>query len=357
MGNSAPGVGVSTRVFACSDLHVDHKSNWAHLQEVVKEGGYTGRDVLIVAGDVSTELSLLRRTLGFLAEVFHGGHDEGANEDEEEEEEERSTKKRMSNVFFCPGNNELRLARSDKKQNGTCDSLAKLADVLRVCEEVGVHTQPAKVNGQVWVVPLLAWYTPSFDPEWDRESHDYRRGWLDFRACAWPAELDGAVGGVAAHFLARNEEWMDSSLLPFDAPVVSFSHFLPRFELLPKRIFLLNKTLPLVVGDERLDEQIRRIGSQVHVFGHTHIDKDKVIDSVRYVQNAFGHPAERNKVWHALKATYRPKLVLEVFPDGRSRSEDQRGSDREEEGEDEDEASEEPHEDESNKRKRKKKQK
>jgi hypothetical protein len=175
-------------------------------------------------------------------------------------------------------------------------------------------------------------------------------------------------------------------------------------QLLPKRIFLLNKTLPLVVGDERLDEQIRRIGSQVHVFGHTHIDKDKVIDGVRYVQvhrlssraprathaqigaasntyththathatythtryqyltlqfnqNAFGHPAERNKVWHALKATYRPKLVLEVFFDGRSRSEDQRGSDREEEGEDEDEASEEPHEDESNKRKRKKKQK
>ena len=169
-------------------------------------------------------------------------------------------------------------------------------------------------------------------------------------------------------------------------------------QLLPKRIFLLNKTLPLVVGDERLDEQIRRIGSQVHVFGHTHIDKDKVIDGVRYVQvhiisplvrlarhthksglpptrtrvrtryqsliglfnqNAFGHPAERNKVWHALKATYRPKLVLEVFPDGRSTSEDQGGSDREEEGEDEDEdeAPEEPHEDESNKRKRKKRQK
>ena len=156
-------------------------------------------------------------------------------------------------------------------------------------------------------------------------------------------------------------------------------------QLLPKRIFLLNKTLPLVVGDERLDVQIRRIGSQVHVFGHTHIDKDKVIDGVRYVQvhivyplvrlsipharyqylispfnqNAFGHPAERNKVWHALKATYRPKLVLEVFPDGRSTSEGQRGSDREEEGEDEDEdeAPEEPHEDESNKRKRKKRQK
>jgi len=64
-------------------------------------------------------------------------------------------------------------------------------------------------------------------------------------------------------------------------------------------------------------------------------------------------------VWHALKATYRPKLVLEVFPDGRSTSEDQGGSDREEEGEDEDEdeAPEEPHEDESNKRKRKKRQK
>ncbi len=214
------------KVQVFSDLHLD-------VAPVKPISIVDGIDAVIVAGDVSTELSLLRRTLGFLAEVFHGG-DEGADEDEDgEEEEERSAKKRMSNVFFCPGNNELRLARSDKKQNGTSDSLAKLADVLRVCEEVGVHTQPAKVNGQVWVVPLLAWYTPSFDPQWDGESHDYRRGWLDFRACAWPAELDGAVGGVAAHFLARNEEWMDSALLPFDAPVVSFSHFLPRFEVLP----------------------------------------------------------------------------------------------------------------------------
>jgi Icc-related predicted phosphoesterase len=55
-------------------------------------------------------------------------------------------------------------------------------------------------------------------------------------------------------------------------------------QLLPRRTFLHNKTLPLVVGHDRLDEQIRRIQSRVHVFGHTHIDKDKTIDGVRYVQ-------------------------------------------------------------------------
>jgi hypothetical protein len=210
------------------------QSNWLHLQAVVQEGGYTGRDVLIVAGDVSTELALLRRTLAFLAGVFHGDADLGEDDDDEEEESQDSAEKRkqrkaprMSNVFFCPGNNELRLARSDKKDNRRT-SLDKLAEVLRVCEEEGVHTRPAKINGQVWIVPLLAWYSPSFDPQWDGQ-HDYQRGWLDFRACAWPSRLDDQVGGVAEHFLALNEAWM--SMLPFDAPVVSFSHFLPRFEV------------------------------------------------------------------------------------------------------------------------------
>ena len=44
--------------------------------------------------------------------------------------------------------------------------------------------------------------------------------------------------------------------------------------------------------------------------GHTHISGDKVIDGVRYVQNALGHPGEQNKFWHA-GSDYGPKLVFD----------------------------------------------
>lgn len=55
----------------------------------------------------------------------------------------------------------------------------------------------------------------------------------------------------------------------------------------------MKETLPLVIGCPQLDAQIRQIKPLpfVHVFGHTHLNIDKTVDGVRYVQNAFGtHP-------------------------------------------------------------------
>lgn len=68
-----------------------------------------------------------------------------------------------------------------------------------------MHVTPQKVYGQVWIVPLFAWYTfytarvalsrlialrytPFFDPSY-KGDRDYRHGWLDFRACHWPADM------------------------------------------------------------------------------------------------------------------------------------------------------------------------
>lgn len=183
------------------------------------------RDVLIVAGDVSTELTHLRRALSLLASFFPGKQ----NDSEDDEAEGGETPVRMSNVFFCPGNNELRLARSDKSKCRT--SLDKLTQVLQVCNETGVRTDPCKVNDDVYIIPLWAWYTPQFDPNWSGDLV-YRRGWLDFRACVWPPSLDSDVDGISTYFLNQNEQRLAHFSSPMhDAPVVSFSHFLPRFDV------------------------------------------------------------------------------------------------------------------------------
>ena len=65
----------------------------------------------------------------------------------------------------------------------------------------------------------------------------------------------------------------------------SFSHFLPRLDLLPPRDRLLYKELGRVCCSGGLERQLRRLGSDVHVFGHTHINWDKVHNGVRYVQH------------------------------------------------------------------------
>jgi hypothetical protein len=70
----------------------------------------------------------------------------------------------------------------------------------------------------------------------------------------------------------------------YDAPVISFSHFLPRRDLLPLTDRLHFKGLPKVAGCRTLEQQIRRMNSRTHVFGHSHINCDKLIDGVRYIQ-------------------------------------------------------------------------
>jgi hypothetical protein len=55
------------------------------------------------------------------------------------------------------------------------------------------------------------------------------------------------------------------------------------------------KGLPLVAGALGLDRQVRALNSAIHVFGHSHIDFDQVIEGVRYVHHAFDYP--RVEVW------------------------------------------------------------
>ena len=86
----------------------------------------------------------------------------------------------------------------------------------------------------------------------------------------------------------------------YDAPVITYSHFLPRLECLPSITSKFMKaSLPLVIGCPELDIQIRKVKSVIHVFGHTHLNVDKTVDGVRYVQNAFG--AQKRNYWlHAI---------------------------------------------------------
>lgn len=47
----------------------------------------------------------------------------------------------------------------------------------------------------------------------------------------------------------------------------------------------------------------------MHVFGHTHIARDEVVDGTRYVQQPLGYPKERKRWGLRLRL---PKLVFET---------------------------------------------
>jgi hypothetical protein len=250
------------RIFAVSDLHTDFRANRALLDELPRREHR--RDVLLVAGDIADRLTVIGDTLGVL-------------------------RSRFSEVFYAPGNHELWV------RDGRCDSLEKLGEVLRLCERLGVRTGPAPVGG-VWVVPLFSWYSPGFDDGGEEADPEEMAGWADDYFCKWPADIHSVV----EYFLKMNEP----RVRRYDGPVISLSHFLPRRDLLPPTSELLFKGLPKVAGCVGLEAQIRRLRSAVHVFGHSHINCDLVIDGVRYVQNALRYPRERGDGGFPLKTVW-----------------------------------------------------
>lgn len=238
------------RVFAISDLHTDFAKNW-DLLEKVSLVEYK-HDALVVAGDIADSLLVISKTLGLL-------------------------RSRFGRVFYVPGNHELWV------RTNNYHSVEKFNRILVLCDDLGIETRPARV-GSIWIVPLFSWYDSAFDEDGSADTSELA-GWADYHFCRWPVEIES----VSDYFLNFNVR----HIKVYDAPVISFSHFLPRRDLLPPTRKLKFKGLPRVAGSTALDQQVRALKSGVHVFGHSHINCDRVIDGIRYVQNVFGYPRER----------------------------------------------------------------
>ena len=240
------------RIFAVSDLHTDFAENRRRLQQV-SSSSYM-RDVLVVAGDIADDLRIIDWTLQKLRSQF-------------------------GQVFYVPGNHELWV------RDGAYNSIEKFQQVLRLCDDIGIYTRPGRV-GKNWIVPLFSWYESDYARQGEADVSSLE-GWADYYFCKWPVGL----GSVSEYFLNLNE----SRIKEYDGPVITLSHFLPRRELLPAVENLSFKGLPLVAGTLALDRQIRALNAVTHVFGHSHIGFDQVIEGVRYIHQAFDYP--RGEVW------------------------------------------------------------
>jgi predicted phosphodiesterase len=238
------------RVFALSDIHIDYDTNakWVANLSVAEYRD----DALILAGDVTDSRRLLDWCLSALA-------------------------KRFRKVLFTPGNHELWVIREDREMN----SLQKFDEVRAVVESSGASMQAFRERG-VEIIPLLAWYDYSFG----EPSEELRSMWMDYRACRWPSGY--TEEDVAAHFAAFNDKHVGVA----GATVITYSHFLPRIDLMPEFIPYTHKLLYPILGSTRLESQLRMLNSSIHVYGHSHVNRQVKIDGVTYINNAFGYPSE-----------------------------------------------------------------
>ncbi|MES2741956.1 MAG: metallophosphoesterase [Pseudomonadota bacterium] len=236
------------RLFTVSDLHIDHTENLAWLKQLSRSD-YTD-DVLILAGDIADDHTLLRWSLHYLAECF-------------------------KKVLFVPGNHDLWTLRSRREA-----SFDKFAAIEAMCREADIGMQPYRL-GATLIVPLLGWYDESFGIP----GPALRAAWMDFRACNWEGRADNEVSRL---FDAMNP-WPDTTGA---ARVLTFSHFLPRIDLMPAAMPSKYHYLYPVFGSQRLERRLRALGSSMHIYGHSHLNRRVDIDGVTYINNAFAYPTE-----------------------------------------------------------------
>lgn len=252
------------RVFVISDLHLDYDDNRRWLEGVSTSEYVT--DALVLPGDLAERLPLI--AWGFEQWV-----------------------RRFRHVLYVPGNHELWVDASEDAQT----SLDKFAEVCELASRCGVVTSRLTVGG-VTFVPLFGWYDFTFAPL----DHTLREKWMDFRACRWPSGFDAPM--ATEWFISRNEQ----ALTPDPERItISFSHFLPRTDVMPTELHGRDHRLYPVLGTTRLEEQIRQLRPHVHVYGHSHVTAAVTLDGTRYVNNAFGYPRE----------TFAPKRLVAVSVD------------------------------------------
>lgn len=297
------------RLWSISDVHVDYKENWEHL--VCLSDSRYQQDMLIVAGDATDDLGKLAQLFECLASKFES-------------------------VSFVPGNHELWLRDTEASRLlGSAStiklntSIDKFHAICALAEQYSITTCPVRFGhdaNALWVVPLFSWYDGP-----DQTEHSLyleKKGvedrtqemWSDFHLTKWPAEFAQGRTSPSKFFSGLNHSVCAQT---FDAPVVSFSHFLPRQELmlstkLERAASDLNYVDPHpefnfshVAGSARIEKQLRTLGSKLHIYGHQHRNRFREIEGVTYVSHCMGYPKERAK-GHVVDDATHPLLIWDT---------------------------------------------
>ena len=270
-------------VWGISDIHVDYQENFDALLDIPIPS--VKRDALIIAGDATDNISRLEELLSAMKQRFRW-------------------------VGFVPGNHELWIREKNQGNASFSTSIEKFDAIITMCQRIDVFTEPKKIGtdtSQLWLVPLFSWYhgpeesTASLYAEKKGKQDRTHEMWSDFFLTQWPEWKEGFT---ADYFLQRNKFRVEQK---YSYPVLSFSHFLPLQELLlpsiqeQKTSTLLHKDLTpefnfsRVAGTTLIDDQLRKIDSQMHLYGHQHRNRYRKINGVTYISHCMGYPKERKR--------------------------------------------------------------
>ncbi len=213
----------------------------------------------------------------------------------------------LAQVCYVPGNHDLWTS------GDAGDSILKLKAIISSLKVIGgIYAGPVRFLNMdkreclLTVIPLYSWYHASWDTEPDLDDSDFCKfeevyilillkksyiyksivhfqkmpfslRWADFFRCHWPSDLvhraefistSSRDQTLADQFAMINNFFLSSDFIVDDirrGTVITFSHFVPRIELVPEKRFLIDPNLMKVIGSEPLERQIRQVKPDIHL--------------------------------------------------------------------------------------------
>ena len=228
-------------------------------------------DVFIIAGDVSADLSDVEDVLSRFDRVH-------------------------CHRLFVPGNHDIWVAPRPGESSWTKYE----RDLPEICRRSGFYFLPGRpiVIQGVGFAGTIGWYDYSLrDPLLDRQiSMDtYRlkrfrgRMWSDARFARWGAADEQVTAEFADRLAADLGE-----LQAAEVPIVAVVHHLPFEELVTRRGSPEVDFFCAFMGSSVFGEVIRKCsGVKLVICGHTHFEKDVLIDGIRALCAPLGYEHER----------------------------------------------------------------
>jgi 3',5'-cyclic AMP phosphodiesterase CpdA len=264
---------VSGRLFAVSDLHVDHSENRELVQNMRPE---SARDWLIVAGDVADGQDGIEWALRLLAD-------------------------RYERVIWAPGNHELLTYRDDPL---ALRGERRYQHLVELCRGIGVTTpeDPFPLwegdGGPVLLAPLFLLYDYSFgrnvgatDEEAMRRAHEAGVVCVD-EYLLHPDPFPSRKAWCASRVTATERRLEATNP---DLPTVLVNHFPLLVE--PTRV-LRHPEFAQWCGTVATADWHTRFRATAVVYGHLHIPRTTWHDGVRFEEVSIGYPRERAR-WPA----------------------------------------------------------